>query len=329
MHKTIVELLKDAGESFLSGEEIAQKLGVSRAAIWKHINKLRNSGYQIISRERCGYKLENAPDLLLTSEVQSNLNTQIIGKNMHYFPSIDSTNKMAKVLAYRGAPDGTVVIAEEQTGGKGRLERSFFSPRGGIWFSIILRPNFLPADAPKSTLMTAVAVSNAMLRFNLKPQIKWPNDILFDNRKLVGILTELSGELSKITYIVVGIGINVNIAHSDFPEELQNVAASLSEVAGHPIKRVKFFQAVLEEFDKLYLEVNKHGFAEILNLWRKFNVTLGHKVKVIPAGSGDSFTGLAQDIADDGSLIVSTQHGLEKVVAGDVSIRYQKAAKYL
>ena len=323
MRMTIVELLKKAGDNFISGESIAGELGISRTAVWKHIQKLRGNGYAIISRERRGYKLEDAPDLLLPSEIQIGLDTQIIGKEMEYRPAVDSTNRLAKALAYHGAQDGTIVVAEEQTGGKGRLERKFFSPRGkGIWFSVILRPNFLPHEAPKCTLMAAVAVAEAMARFNLKAEIKWPNDIMFDGRKLVGILTEITGELAKITYIVVGVGINVNISRDEFPEELQSVAASLSEINGGEISRVQFFRALLEEFDKLYRQVNASGFEDVLKLWRKYNVTLGKNVRVISAGDkGEIFTGKAVDLNSDGALIVETAQGLRTIYAGDVSIR--------
>ena len=322
MRKTIVEILKKAGDNFISGESIAGKLKVSRTAVWKHIQKLREVGYEILSSERNGYKLKDAPDLLLPSEIQIGLKTKIIGLEMEYKPSIDSTNQLAKKLAYHGAADGTIVVAEEQTGGKGRLDRKFFSPRGkGIWFSVILRPNLLPKDAPKCTLMAAVAVAEAMKRFNLKAEIKWPNDIMHDGRKLVGILTEMTGEIGKISYIVIGVGINVNIKRKEFPKDLRDVAASLSELTGDEISRVKLFRAVLEEFDKLYCKINKSGFDEILKLWRKYNITLGKNIRVISASDGKSFTGKAVDLNADGALIVETEDGFKSVYAGDVSIR--------
>ena len=323
MRKTIVEMLKNSGSNFISGESIAGTLGISRTAVWKHIQKLRDSGYQIISRERHGYRLKDAPDLLLPSEIQIALDTQTIGRDMHYYPSVDSTNRVAKALAYHGAQDGTIVVAEEQTGGKGRLERNFFSPRGkGIWFSVVLRPNFSPHEAPKFTLMAAVAVAEAMARFNLQAQIKWPNDILFDGRKLVGILTEMSGEIGKIAYIVIGVGINVNINRDEFPEDLRPVAASLSEMSGETISRVELFRAVLEEFDKLYAIVNSSGFDKVIELWRNYNVTLGKNVRVIAAvDGGESFTGKAVDLDSSGALVVETSDGLRTVYAGDVSIR--------
>ena len=322
MRKTIVEMLKNAGENFISGESIAGELKISRTAVWKHIQKLRQNGYEILSSERRGYKLKDAPDLLLPSEIQIRLDTEIIGKNMEYHPSVDSTNRVAKALAYHGAEEGTIVVAEEQESGKGRLERNFYSPRGkGIWFSVILRPNFLPKDAPKFTLMAAVAVAEAMNRFDLKAQIKWPNDILFDGRKLVGILTEMTGEIAKIDYMVIGVGINVNISRDEFPEELQSVATSLSEMKGSKLSRVEIFRAVLEEFDKLYREVKASGFDKVIERWKIYNVTLGKDIQVISTSDGEIFTGKAIDLNSDGALVVETAQGLRTVYAGDVSIR--------
>ena len=322
MRKSIIEFLKSNKNSFISGAQIASKLGVSRAAVWKHIQELRKTGYKILSSEHNGYMLQEAPDLLIPDEVQTNLKTKIIGKAISYHITTDSTNRIAKELANGGAADGTIVIAEEQTGGKGRLGRSFFSPKyKSILMSIILKPNFLPHEAPKCTLMTAVAVANAMIRFNLQPAIKWPNDLLYDGRKIVGILTEISAEMSRINYIVIGIGINVNINREEFPEDIRDIAASLAEVKGESVSRIDFLKALLEEFDKLYIEATQNGFDEILNQWRKYNITLGKKIRVIPAGSDEEFSAIAEDIDSEGALIVKTDRGLEKVYAGDVSIR--------
>lgn len=322
MRMTIVEMLKNAGEEFISGESIAGELKISRTAVWKHIQKLRENGYEIISREKRGYKLKDAPDLLLPSEIQIGLDTQIIGKKMEYYPSVDSTNHVAKSLAYHGAEEGTIVVTEEQESGKGRLDRNFYSPRGkGIWFSIILRPNFLPHEAPQCTLMAAVAVAEAMNRFNLKPEIKWPNDILFRGRKIVGILTEMTCEIGKINYVVIGVGINVKISREEFPEELQDVAASLSEMNGGEVNRVEFFRAVLEEFDKIYGIVNESGFGEIFRRWKEYNCTIGKNIRVTSAIDGKSFTGKAVGLDEEGALVVETAQGRRTVYAGDVSIR--------
>lgn len=317
-------MLRGAGGNFISGESIADKLKVSRTAVWKHISKLRKSGYEIQSSEKLGYKLNETPDLLLPEIIQHGLQTRIIGAGDRFIHknSVDSTNRLAKKLAGEGAADGTVIAAEEQTGGKGRLERNFFSPKEkGIWFSLILRPNCLPKDAPKFTLLAAVAVARAMERFNLRAEIKWPNDILFDGRKLVGILTEMSAEMSRVNFIVVGIGINVNVERAEFPENIRDVAASLSEMNGGKLPRAEVFRAVLEEFDKLYAQKN---FNDVFKSWREFNVTLGRNVNVISAESGETFTGVAVDIDSDGALIVDTAGGRRTVYAGDVSIRTVK-----
>ncbi|MBO4400565.1 MAG: biotin--[acetyl-CoA-carboxylase] ligase [Selenomonadaceae bacterium] len=320
MKKNILDMLRAAGRNFTSGEAIAEKLNVSRAAVWKHIRALRNNGYEIQSSERLGYRLNSTPDLLLPEIIQHGLSAKIIGGAFVHKDSVDSTNRLAKKLAQNGAADGTVVVAEEQTGGRGRLERNFFSPREkGIWFSLILRPKCLPKDAPKFTLLAAVAVAKAMERFSLRAGIKWPNDILYDGRKLVGILTELSAEVSRVNYIVVGVGINVNIARKEFPAELQKIAASLSEVNGNKnLPRADFFRAVLEEFDTLYAA---NDFSEIFRLWREFNVTLGKNIRVISAETGDTFNGVALDIDADGALIVDVGGERRTVYAGDVSIR--------
>ena len=321
MKTKILEMLRSASKNFVSGESIAEKLEVSRTAIWKHIQSLRKRGYKISSSERLGYKLDETPDLLLPEIVQYGLQTEIIASEnkVIYKNSVDSTNELAKKLAAEGAADGTIIVAEEQTGGKGRLQRNFFSPKEkGIWFSVILRPQCLPKDAPKFTLMAAVAVARAMEKFNLRAEIKWPNDILFDGRKLVGILTEMSAEIGHVNYIVVGIGINVNVRREEFPAAIREIATSLSEMAGENLNRVEFFRALLEEIDKLYIENN---FDTVFKLWRKYNITLGKKVTVLSAESGEIFTGLAVDIDAEGALIVDSGGEKKIVYAGDVSIR--------
>ena len=326
MRKKILEMLKNADGNFISGEGIAEKLNVSRTAIWKHIKKLREKGYEITSRENRGYSLQEIPDILLPEIVQDGLNTKIIGSSCEkiiYLESVDSTNNFAKKISNEGAADGTVVIAEEQTGGKGRLERKFFSPKfKSILFSLILRPNCLPKDAPKFTLTAAVAIILAMKKFNLDAGIKWPNDILFENKKVVGILTEMSAEIERVNFIIIGVGINANISAEEFPDDIKKIAASLSEMnGGKNISRVKFFRAVLEEFDKLYAEINSNGFKKIFDLWKKFNITLGQEIKIISAEGGEIFFGKAIDIDKDGALIVKTSDGLKTFYAGDVSIR--------
>ena len=204
------------------------------------------------------------------------------------------------------------------------MERAFFSPPGkGIWVSILLRPTFLPQDAPKCTLMAAVAVARAMEKFGLRAAIKWPNDIMYDGRKLVGILTEMSAEMDRVNYVVIGIGINVNIAPEDFPEELRSVATSLMQMKGEPLPRVDFLQELLRALDALYADVQCDGFASVLTAWREYAVTLGQTVRVI-APAGEEFEGVAADIDAEGALLIETEAGQRRVLAGDVSIRPKK-----
>lgn len=326
LRSRILELLRKAGEAYMSGEEIAGKLGVSRTAVWKHVKELREAGYKIKSRSRSGYTLEETPDCLLPGEIKNGLRTRFVGKDIVFFEEVDSTNRVAKQLAQKGAAAGAVVVAEAQGKGRGRLERPYFSPAGkGIWFSVILRPHILPQEAPKCTLLAAVAVAMAMKRFGLKAEIKWPNDILHEGKKLTGILTEMSAELDRVNYIVIGTGVNVNMEEKDFPEELRGKATSLAIMKGEKLPRVAFFQAVLEALDELCTVLEEEGFAPIVARWREYAVTLGQDVHVIGVTGRGSFDGRAVDIDEEGALLVETADGVRRVLAGDVSIRPKKA----
>ena len=320
MQKKVLALLRTAGDGYISGEEIAGRLGVSRTAVWKHIRALKSAGYEIESHARKGYSLIEAPDLLLPQEIQPKLQTKIVGKNMLHYNDIPSSNNEAKRLALEGAPDGTVVVAEAQSTGKGRLSRGWYSPaRKGIWFSVIFRPPFLPQEAPKCTLLAAVAVVRAMKDMGFPVGIKWPNDVLYEGKKLVGILTEMSAEMERINFVVIGTGINVNLWPEDFPEEVREIATSLSMLGKRNIDRTELFIRILEAFDELYLSVEKDGFSEVLDEWRRYSVTLGQQVNVI--GVKETFSGTAADIDDDGALLIDTPTGRRRVLAGDVSIR--------
>ncbi|MCR5176595.1 MAG: biotin--[acetyl-CoA-carboxylase] ligase [Anaerovibrio sp.] len=318
MRMAILELLRASADHYLSGEEIALKLNVSRTAVWKHIKELKNQGYEIESLPRNGYKLLGSPDRLLPELVCRGLDNKVIGCQMEHFDDIGSTNAEAKVFARQGAADGTVIVSESQNTGRGRLDRSFFCPQGGIWFSVILRPDFLPQEAPKCTLMAAVAVTEAMRDFGLDAGIKWPNDILYQGKKLTGILTEMSAEIDRINYVIIGIGINAVIAPESFPEDIKDKAGSMSMFLGK-FDRISFFRAVLQHLETLYISVKKQGFGSVLKSWRDLSVTLGQDVKVI--GINETFTGRAVDIAEDGGLMVDTGRETCKVYAGDVSIR--------
>lgn len=321
MRASILHILRQNGDGYLSGEAISEKLSISRTAVWKHIRALKTAGYQIEAHPRLGYSLKQTPDKLLAAEVQSRLNTKLLGKKIHYFPSVDSTNNEAKKLAAAGCEDGTAIFAEEQTGGRGRISRGWFSPKSkGIYLSVVLRPPLSPYEISKCTLMAAVAVHEAILRVTgVSTGIKWPNDILYHGKKLVGILTELNAEIDAVNYIVIGIGINVNLYEDEFPEELKSIAGSLKMAAGHSVSRLDVACRVLEELETVYQAVLKSGFSEVLSEWRKRSVTIGSEVRV--QGPVSSFIGKAIDIAEDGALLVETEGKIKRVVAGDVSIR--------
>ena len=326
MRSQILNLLKQSGNDFLSGEDLAERLNVSRTAIWKHINALRDSGYDIESVPRSGYRLINSPDLLSAEEISTALSTKILGSTIKYFTSTDSTNNQAKKLAMQGATDGTIVISEEQLGGRGRLSRMFFSPKyKGIWFSVILRPKFLPQEAPKCTLLAAVAIAKAIDEATgIKVGIKWPNDILYNGKKLVGILTEMNAEMDCVNYIVIGMGINVNITSDEMPNDIKEIATSLKQIAKKDISRLKLLTSILNNLEELYLAVQERGFAPIFDEWRKYSITLNQHIKVIGVNDSETFEGVAVDIDNDGALLVKINGQIKRVLAGDVSIRPSK-----
>lgn len=322
MRKKILELLRKSGERPLSGEEISRQLEVSRTAIWKHIQTLKNEGYDIESVPKKGYILKESPNRLFPQEILSRLQTRWLGHNICYRDSIESTNTLAKGLANEGCPNGLVVVAEEQGAGKGRLSRGWISPYAkGIWFSVVLKPPFLPQEASKCTLLAAVAVVKAVNKIaGVHAAIKWPNDILLMGRKLVGILTEMNAEFGHINYVVIGTGINTNATPYDYPEDVKDIAVSVADAATEQFTRVDLLCDILKNMEDLYEKALLDGFAPILEEWCKYSCTLGQEVKVMAPDC--TYFGKAEDIDEDGLLIVRKVDGtLEKVMAGDVSIR--------
>lgn len=322
MRDAILSILRANEGAYISGEDVSRLMNVSRTAIWKHIQGLRRDGYIIDSNPRRGYRLMAVPDLLLASEILNGLQTRHIGRIIHHFMTTGSTNQEAKRLANEGAAEGTIVIAEQQTCGRGRMARPWFSPEtGGIWFSLILRPGVNPAEAAKFTFLGAVAVTNAIRAVTgLAVEIKWPNDIHFQGRKLTGILTEMNAELDAINFIVMGIGINVNIDVVAFPVDIQATVTSLQREIGQKISRCMLLRNILQQFEILYDRVKAEGFAPVLTAWRSMNCTLGYEVSV--SSVNQQFVGVAIDIDDEGALLIEKQDGaIERVIAGDVSVR--------
>lgn len=331
MRTKILDILRANSPAPISGEELSAQLKISRTAIWKHIQVLKKEGYAIEALPKKGYVLTSVPDKMLPAEIIYKLKTKWLGRQVKYEESVTSTNEMGKTLANAGCANGVVCVAEEQFGGKGRLSRGWFSPAGeGLWFSVVLKPPFMPDEAPKCTLLAAVAVVRTINEYaGVKAVIKWPNDILLEGKKLVGILTEMSAEFGHINYIVIGIGINVCVPKSKVPEELRESAISLADVSKEKVNRVELLAAVLKNLEELYEMVLADGFAPILELWRQYSTTIGKEVKVIAPDM--TYTGTAIDIDENGLLVVERDNGvIEKVVAGDVSIRpvQTKRSKY-
>ncbi len=337
--KEILQILRKNKDDFISGEDLAKKFNVSRTAVWKSIQRLRKKGYKIIAQKKEGYRLINIPDFLLPTEIQDGLKTKFIGKKIYYFKQTDSTNEQAKKFIIKGAVDGTVLISEEQTEGRGRLGRYWISSSGGIWLSVILRPRIKPRDAPIISMVATLSVARAIKEVTgINAKIKWPNDVvveIFDKakkdrkpaiRKVCGILTEMVAELSRINYMIVGIGINVN---NQIPKNIQNIACSLKEL-GNKINRALLTQRVLEKLEYYYWLMLKEGPLNIIKECKDLSVILGKTVKVsfssedrfIGSGPKQVFIGKVININDKGSLILKLKNNIRKeIIAGDVSLR--------
>jgi BirA family biotin operon repressor/biotin-[acetyl-CoA-carboxylase] ligase len=319
MDDEILKLLRESPSAFLSGEEISHRLKVSRTAVWKRMNYLRTLGYEIEASTRSGYRLIRSPDLLTPSEIKPLLKTKWIGKKIHYFQSLDSTNSQAYQLALNGAEEGETVIAESQERGKGRLGRHWFSPPFlNLYLSVVLRPNLSPHQASLITLMAAVATADAIQKFSgLLPLIKWPNDILLGGRKVAGLLNEIQSEMDRIHFVILGMGINLNMDEKMFSKEIESVATSLKIEMGQTISRKTFLQFLLQELENWYTIFMKQGSAMILEAWRDRAHLKGKRVKV--TSFGETWIGMAVDVDSDGALILEMADGKRKrVVAGDI-----------
>ncbi|WP_455539089.1 biotin--[acetyl-CoA-carboxylase] ligase [Terrisporobacter sp.] len=319
MREKILKVILDNEEGFVSGEELSKKLGISRTAIWKHIKVLREQGYNIESVNKKGYRLADEPnDLLNPQNIYHNLKTSFIGKHILHFDTIDSTNNYAKRLGNE-LVDGSVIISEEQTKGKGRLGRVWQSKAGdGIWMSIVLKPDLVPNKAPFITLIGGASIVKALNNLGVNAQIKWPNDIVINNKKLCGILTELSAEIERVNYIVLGIGMNVK--DTDFDGELQDKATSLY-MENYKVSRVDIVKEILYQFEKLYLDyVEKNNKKEVLDICRKYSAIIDKEIYVIKNDKRELVNCIG--INEDGNLIIENEEGkLQEIMSGEVSIR--------
>lgn len=311
----LLEYLRAYKTHTVSGEEISRKFKISRTAVWKHVQNLRKLGYEIEAETHSGYKLLAAPDKLYADEIQHGLKTQFIGKKIYSYESLDSTNDACFKLGESHAAEGTCVVAEYQKKGKGRLGRSWESPKGkNLLLSILFRPSIAPSEASKMTLLTAVSICRTLKElYGFQPGIKWPNDILYKDKKLCGILTELSAESDRVHFVVVGMGINVNAAAG----ELLTTAASLKTITGKSIDRLELARAILRQIEKDYQLLKKNKFSQIAEEWEKFSETSGKRVEVEVMGR--KVQGQAMGIDEDGALWLRRDNGLQqKVSAGDV-----------
>lgn len=306
----------------VSGAEIAEQLGVTRAAIWGHIEELRRLGYEIEAGPHFGYRLVSAPDALYADDLLARLgHTKIVGRDIRVFEQTTSTNDVIEKLARDGVREGAVVFAESQTKGRGRLGRAWVSPpRKGLWFSILLRPDLRPQETTQLTVASATALRRAIqAETGLAAEIKWPNDIMIRGRKVAGILTEMSAELDRVRHVILGIGVDVNLGANEFPAELRRTATSLRMEAGKAIPRPELATAILRELDHDYLRVGTGRFAEVADEWEAHCTTMGRAVTIQIGGRRVS--GRAESLDDDGALRLRTEHGhLERITGGDVTL---------
>jgi len=319
MEEKILRLLREHAPGFVSGEEMSRQLGVTRTAIWKRVNTLKKLGYNIEASRRLGYRLLQSPDLLSPAEVRPFLRTRWIGKTIHYFRTVDSTNAQAYQLALRGAGEGEIVVAESQEKGRGRLGRHWFSPPfRNLYLSVILRPKMPPHQAPLITLMAAVATAEAIEKTSgLHPMMKWPNDLLMKGRKLAGLLNEIHSETDRIHFVILGIGVNLNTDERTFSKEIRTFATSLKRETGKTVSRKIFLQHLLQALEKWYDVLHRQGGSPILQAWRNWAQVGGKQVRI--TSFGEQLTGKAVDVDSDGALILETANGQRKrIVAGDV-----------
>lgn len=318
----MLNMMRANRDAYISGQKLSEELGCTRAAIWKQMEELRKAGYVFEAKARLGYKLVEIPDLLTENEIAPLLKTKEFGKKIYSYPTVDSTQIVANDLANKGAPEGTVVLAEFQEGGRGRLGRKWHSNHSkGIAMTLILRPQVSLQKVSELTLVIAVALVRAIdATTGLKAQIKWPNDIYVHGKKVCGVLTELNGEADRLNYILVGIGINVNETKENLGEALQDIATSLSIEAGQLIQRVDLLAALLYELEQIYPVYLREGFAPVKKIWEQHSL-LNHK-QIIGKTPQGMLTGKYRGITDEGILQLEDEDGvIHKIITGDILLK--------
>ncbi len=320
MKEEILRLLRSA-DGYISGQELCNRFGVSRTAVWKAINQLKEAGYEIEAQQNKGYRLMAAPDLMTEAEIKSLMHTEWVAKEVLYFDTIDSTNTKAQELAEKGYPSGTLVVADKQESGKGRRGRSWVSPSGtGIFMTLMIKPDINPNNASMLTLVAALAVAKAITSVTgEEAMIKWPNDIVVNGKKVCGILTEMNAQFDYINHIVVGIGINVH--NESFPEEISQMASSLMiEAGGKRFHRAQIIAETMSYFEQYYDTFLKtQDLSALVREYDKLLVNRNKSVRVLDPK--EPFDGKAMGITPKGELIVDTWESRKLVSSGEVSVR--------
>lgn len=311
---SLLQLFELHPGQFVSGESISQELGVSRTAIWKQIRKLEAAGYRFEASRRLGYRLISIPDNLSAAELASRMKSNVFGSEVQLFDSVESTQNIARAAAEGGAAEGTLVIAEQQLNGRGRMGRGWVSPRGkGVWMSMVLRPSLPIHFAPQLTLLTAVALCRSLKRITALPiGIKWPNDLLIEGKKISGILLESAAEDERLTFVIAGVGISVNLEEDDYPVELLEKATSLRIAGGQKLERIDVITDFLQEWEQLYFLYQEQGFSPIVTLWEALSVSLGKPARLITP-QGD-IVGVPIGLDETGAIRVQLADGSVKPV---------------
>ena len=318
--ETILRLFRQSPGGYVSGARLSEALGVSRNAVWKQIGQLRQLGYRIEAIPSRGYRLCETPDLPLAEELRIGLNTRVVGREVRYLTETDSTNRQAYALGENGVGEGVVVIADRQTAGKGRMGRTWVSPPAvNLYLSVLLRPPLPPHAAPQLTFVSTVAVSRAIAAVSgLQPTHKWPNDVLIGGCKVAGLLNEMSAEVDRIRFVILGIGVNLNMTADQFPGDLRMPATSLLLAGGVPVSRAAFARELLRQLDSLYADYLNFGLAPILAEWESRCDLIGKAVEVDEAGSG-LVRGRVSGVDRDGALLLTLADGATvRILAGDV-----------
>lgn len=320
MKAELLKILRESG-GYVSGQQLCERFGVSRTAVWKVIRQLKEEGYEIEAVKNKGYHIREVPDVMTAEEVKSRIHTKWMAQNCLYLESVDSTNNYAKRIAEEGAAAGTLVMADEQTGGKGRRGRGWVTPKGtNIAMTLLLRPQILPEHASRLTLLMAMAVAQGIRSVTgLDAGIKWPNDVVVHGKKVCGILTEMSTEVDYINYVVIGAGINVN--QESFPEEIQHIAGSLSVELGKKISRAELAASVLEALERIYeIFLQTEDLSKLYKEYNEICVNRGHRIRVLEPGH--EYNGTTDGINENGELVVHKETGETVCVyAGEVSVR--------